>query len=83
MTEIPDKPSSEALSAMIVTYRSLGLFKDEAKQAMTELAKRQDEGDDFDFESFIDAKLNEVPKSDINSDVSKFLRSLSFIGSSK
>ena len=68
---------------MIVAYRSLGLFKDEAKQAMSELAKRKDQGDDFDFESFIKTKLNEVPKSDINSDVSKFLRSLSFIGNSK
>ena len=83
MTETPDKPSSEALAAMIVAYRSLGLFKDEAKQAMADLAKRRDEGDNFDFESFIDAKLNEVPKSDINSDVSKFLRSLSFIGNLK
>jgi len=83
MTETPDKPSSEALAAMIVAYRSLGLFKDEAKQAMADLAKRRDEGDNFDFESFIDSKLNEVPKSDINSDVSKFLRSLSFIGNLK
>lgn len=83
MSETPNKLTSEALAAMIVAYRSLGLFKDEAKQAMSELAKRKDQGDDFDFELFIKTKLNEVPKSDINSDVSKFLRSLSFIGNSK
>jgi spore coat protein CotH len=83
MNNCPDKTSSETLASMIVAYRSLGLFKDQAKKAMIELAKRRDEGDDFDFESFIEAKLNEVPKSDFNSDVSKFLRSLSFIGNSR
>ena len=70
------RPSSEALAAMVVAYRSLGLFKDQAKEAMSELAKRQDEGDDFDYESFISQKMKDVPKSEINPEISKFLSSL-------
>lgn len=78
-----ERPSSEALASMIVAYRSLGLFKDQAKKAMAELAKRQDEGDDFDYEAFISQKLKEVPKSEINPEISKFLSSLAYLGSAK
>ncbi len=83
MTDTPERPSSEALASMIVAYRSLGLFKEQAKEAMAELARRQDEGDNFDYESFISQKLKEVPKSDMNPEISKFLSSLAYLGYSK
>lgn len=75
--------SSEALASMIITYRSLGLFKDKAKEAMTELSKRQDNGDNFDYETFISQKLKEVPKSEINPEISKFLSSLTYLNNTK
>lgn len=79
----PTETSSEALCAMIVAYRSLGLFKDKAKEAMSELARRKDSGDDFDFETFITKKLDEVPKPDISPEVSRFLSSLTYLGNNK
>jgi hypothetical protein len=75
-----DKISSEALAAMIVTYRSLGLFKDQAREAMIELSKRKDFGDSFDYESFISQKLDDVPKSEIHPDISRFITSLTYLG---
>jgi Holliday junction resolvasome RuvABC DNA-binding subunit len=83
MTDPTERPSSEALASMVVAYRSLGLFKDQAKEAMSELAKRKDEGDDFDYETFISQKLKEVPKSDMNPEISKFLSSLAYLGSAR
>ena len=44
------------LASMVVIYRILGSYKDEAKMAMIELMQRQATGDAFDFEKFIDEK---------------------------
>lgn len=81
MTEPESKPSSESLAAIIVGYRSLGLFKDKAREAMAELARRETEGDDFEYEAWIDAKLKEIPQSDINPEVLKIVSSIASTGS--
>jgi hypothetical protein len=83
MTEPDDKPTSQALAAKVVAYRALGLFKDDARLAMAELARRKDEGDDFDFEKYIEDKLKEVPKSQLNPEIVKFLSSLAHIGNAR
>lgn len=54
--------SSETLAAHVVVYRALKINKDIAVACMKELAKRKDDGDDFDFETYIENKLAEVPK---------------------
>ena len=83
MSEPSDKPTSEALAAKVVAYRALGMFKDEAREAMIELAKRKDEGDEFDYEEYISAKLEDVPKSQLNPDIIKFMSSLAHLGSAR
>jgi len=83
MTEPDDKPTSQSLAAKVVAYRALGLFKDEARLAMAELVQRRDEGDDFEYEKYIEDKLKEIPKSQVNSEVVKFLSSIAHIGSAR
>lgn len=79
-----NKPTSEALAAMIVAYKSLGLFKESAKQAMIELDRRKNEDKDpFDYESFISQKLSEIPKSELNPEIMSALSAISVIGSVK
>lgn len=56
--------TSDKLCSVIVCNRYFGSFKDMAVMCMEELAKRRVAGDDFDFESFIDNKLNSLPKLD-------------------
>lgn len=75
-----EKPASEALAATIVAYRALGIFKEEAKQAMGELARREAEGDDFDYEGYIKAKLADVPKPELNEDAVKLMSSIARTG---
>jgi hypothetical protein len=54
--------TSEKLADIIVSNRYLGLYEDVAIAAMEELAKRRVGGDSFDYEKYIDEKLNELPK---------------------
>lgn len=58
--------SSETLAYIIVAYRSLGLFKSEARDAMIELMRRKESGDNFDYEQFITLSLNSLPKPEKN-----------------
>jgi hypothetical protein len=44
---------NETLGSLVVTYRVLGLFKNEAKQAMIEIMSRKKAGSKFDFDAFI------------------------------
>ena len=83
MSEQPEPITSQALAAKIVAYRALGVFKDEARDAMIELAKRKDDGDDFDYENFIAEKLEEVPKSQLNPEIVSFLSSISHLGGAR
>lgn len=73
--------SEESLAAIVVAYRSLGIFEDKAKEAMIELSKRKENGSSFDYEKYIQDKLSLIPKPNFNSDVFKFIRSVSLIGS--
>lgn len=81
MSETESKPTSKSLAAIIVAYRSLGLFKDKARDAMVELARRKVEGDDFDYETWIDDKIKELPKPDHNPELLNLLSTISMIGS--
>jgi len=56
------KADSKVLAAHVVIYRSLGMNKDLAKACMTELATRRKNGDDFEYEDFIDEKVAGMPK---------------------
>lgn len=80
MSNPEEKPASKALAATIVAYRALGIFKKEAKQAMVELARREAEGDNFDYEGYIKAKLADVPKPDLNEDAVKLITSIARTG---
>jgi len=79
----PQEPTNEGLCAIIVAYRSLGLFKQEARNAMIELAKRKDSGSEFDSEGFIKAELEKVPKSQVNPEVARMLASIAAIGAAR
>lgn len=57
--------TSQKLSEMIVCDRYLGFSKDVAILCMEELSKRRQLGDQFDFESFIENSLKDLPKLDI------------------
>jgi len=62
MASIKTSPS-DTLAAHVVVYRALKINKDIAIACMEELAKRKEDGDDFDFEAYIDTELAKVPKS--------------------
>jgi hypothetical protein len=71
-----DPRFSKTLAAIVVAYRSLGLQKDLARKAMEELHRRKESGDIFDFESYIQEKVSEVPQPDINPKVMSLISSL-------
>jgi hypothetical protein len=54
--------NSESLAAYIVLYRSLGIGKNLALACMTELSTRRSNGDDFNFEAFIEEEVGKIPK---------------------
>lgn len=58
---IKDKDSKQ-LAAIIVSHRLLGLEKDKAMECMAELLRRKENGDDFDYEFYIDKELEQSPK---------------------
>lgn len=53
---------SERLCETIITFRVLGLFKEDALACMYELIHRRNLGDDFDYETFIETKIKEIPE---------------------
>lgn len=54
-------PTSESLAATIVANRILGLYQEESKQCMSELLRRkEDENDQFDFESYIKNQIDNI-----------------------
>lgn len=56
--------SSEKLCDIIICNRYLGVYKDLAVSCMIELSNRRSNGNDFDFESYIDNNYKELPKLD-------------------
>ena len=68
--------SSKTLCAIIVSYRSLGILKEESRNAMIELMIRKENGDDFDFEDFINKELEKIPKNNFDPKVISFLKNI-------
>jgi len=68
--------SSKTLCAIIVSYRSLGILKEESRNAMIELMVRKENGDDFDFEDFINKELEKIPKNNFDPKVISFLKNI-------
>lgn len=58
--------TSKKLCSMIVCDRYIGIDEKIAVACMEELAKRRENGDDFDFESFIDQEFCKLPKLDFS-----------------
>jgi Holliday junction resolvasome RuvABC DNA-binding subunit len=58
--------SSSLLCTKIVAYRSLGFNKEVAIEAMQELQRRADAGDNFNFTELINEQLKSLPKFDPN-----------------
>jgi len=58
--------TSKKLCSMIVCDRYLGIDESMVLACMEELAKRRENGDDFDFESFIEQELSKLPKLDFS-----------------
>ena len=54
--------ASANLAAYVVIYKSLGMDKDFAILCMEELAKRRAEGENFDYEGFIEREVAKIPK---------------------
>lgn len=77
------KSSSKALAARIVVYRSLGIDKEDSLLCMKELAARRAEGEDFDYESFIEEELKKMPKSEKKMNLNNILKSVKFFKGEK
>ncbi len=54
--------SNEKLCEIIVSFRYIGLMKDESILCMVELAKRRENGDNFNFEKYIEEQFEQLPK---------------------
>ena len=54
--------TSESLCAQVVAYRAFKINKQIAEDCMAELLKRKANNDAFDFEAFINAELDKLPK---------------------
>lgn len=69
--------TSEKLCEMIVCDRYFGCYKDVAIMCMEELARRRIAGDEFNFESYIENSLKDMPVIDLSiPDLGDVLRQL-------
>lgn len=79
--EVPDA-DSKLLAVHVVVYRGLGIKKDLAIACMSELAKRRSDGEEFDYESFIEqesAKIQQPQNMDmvkITKDIQKQVKGM-------
>lgn len=64
-TKVPEF-SSEKLCQIIVCDRYFNLNKDLAITCMEELAKRRIDGDNFEFENYIESSFKELPVLDFS-----------------
>lgn len=65
------------LADIVISFRHLGLFKNLFIAAMEELAKRRNEGNEFDYEKYIEDNLALLPKLDFKiPDLSSLIGSL-------
>lgn len=72
-----DTFASKKLCDIIVCYRYLGMNKDLAINCMEELGKRRLNGDKFEFETYIDNAMKDMPTLDMKiPDLNTVLRQL-------
>jgi hypothetical protein len=64
---------SKTLAAQIVLFKTLGVGKENAVKCMEELSFRRTNGDDFQFENWIEEEVKKVPKT-TNSNFSSMLK---------
>ena len=69
--------TDEHLCGVIVSFRYLGLLREQSLMAMEELAKRRANGDTFQFEEFVEEKLKTMPK--LNTDMRSILKAPGFL----
>ncbi len=53
--------NNKVLAAQVVIYKTLGINRPLAIQCLTELERRKNQGDEFDFESFINSEVKKIP----------------------
>lgn len=56
-----NKFSTKKLCEIIICNRYLGVYADLITKCMEELSKRRENGDDFNFEEFIETEMNKLP----------------------
>lgn len=69
-----NKYTNIQLCDIIITNRYLNIFKDEAQKCMIELSLRRQNGDNFDYESYIEDNFKSLP--DLNIDIKNINNSL-------
>lgn len=65
---------SKILAGYVVVYRLLKIYRERSEACMIELMNRRSNGDDFDFESYIENELKEAPKPNDLSKISQILK---------
>ena len=65
---------SKFLAAQLVIYKALGIDREFALACMEELATRRKNGDDFEYESFIEEELAKIPDFKNILDLKKILK---------
>ena len=77
-----EKYSSQKLSDMIISHRYFGFYPKIAEAAMSELSSRRINGDNFDYEEYIEENFNKLPKLNFKIhdmlDVANMMRGLKF-----
>ena len=63
-----EERDSKVLAAAVVAFRVLGIGREQSIEAMAELVRRKNEGDEFDFKTFIEEQVKEMPKPTIGED---------------
>lgn len=58
--------TNQALCQIILSYRYLGIYKEQTVICMEELSFRRSNGDDFIYEDFIDKLLKDLPEIRMN-----------------
>jgi hypothetical protein len=66
--------SNDRLCEVIVSYRYLGIMRDEAILAMEELAVRRSNGDEFLYEQRIEELMKDLPQ--INVDLNQIFKQI-------
>lgn len=70
------KQSSKTLAAKVVAFRILGFDKKSAAEAMQELSLRKRDGDDFDFQTYIDDAVKKQPDRPNIGDITKSVQGI-------